>query len=68
MNFWMLDVTKMFVNYIGTICNVKAYSDDLSFETMVLEGEVKIEGKLFIDFVKKISVKKQQVFKLNYTS
>ena len=53
---------------IGTIFNVKAYSDDLSFETMVIEGEVQIEGKLTIDSDKsqKISVKKQQIFKLNY--
>lgn len=53
---------------IGTIFNVKAYSDDLSFETMVIEGEVTIEGKLIIDSDKpqKVSVKKQQVFKLNY--
>nr|MBA3285773.1 FecR family protein [Nitrosopumilus sp.] len=53
---------------IGTIFNVKAYSDDLSFETMVIEGEVEIEGKLRIDSDKpqKISVKKQQIFKLNY--
>lgn len=53
---------------IGTIFNVKAYSDDLSFETMVIEGEVEIEGKLKIDSDKpqKISVKKQQIFKLNY--
>lgn len=55
---------------IGTVFNVKAYSDDLSFETMVMEGEVIIEGKLTIDSDKpqKISVKKQQVFKLNYAS
>ena len=53
---------------IGTIFNVKAYSDDLSFETMVIEGEVEIEGKLKIDSDKpqKVSVKKQQIFKLNY--
>ncbi len=53
---------------IGTIFNVKAYSDDPSFETMVIEGEVEIEGKLKIDSDKpqKISVKKQQIFKLNY--
>lgn len=55
---------------IGTVFNVKAYSDDLSFETMVVEGEVQIEGKLTIDSNKpqKVSVKKQQVFKLNYAS
>lgn len=53
---------------IGTIFNVKAYSDDLCFETMVIEGEVEIEGKLKIDSDKpqKVSVKKQQIFKLNY--
>jgi outer membrane lipoprotein-sorting protein len=35
---------------------------------MVIEGEVQIEGKLTIDSDKsqKISVKKQQIFKLNY--
>lgn len=55
---------------IGTIFNVKAYSEDLSFETMVIEGEVQIEGKLNIDSdnAQKVSVKKQQVFKLNYAS
>ncbi|MDP3469058.1 MAG: FecR family protein [Daejeonella sp.] len=55
---------------IGTVFNVKAYSDDLSFETMVIEGEVQIEGKLNIDSdnAQKVSVKKQQVFKLNYAS
>lgn len=53
---------------IGTIFNVKAYSDDLSFETMVVEGEVEIEGKLKIDSDKpqKVSVKEQQIFKLNF--
>ena len=37
---------------------------------MVIEGEVQIEGKLTIDSdnAQKISVKKQQVFKLNYAS
>ncbi len=55
---------------IGTVFNVKAYSDDLSFETMVIEGEVQIEGKLNIDSdnAQKVRVKKQQVFKLNYAS
>lgn len=53
---------------IGTIFNVKAYSDDLSFETMVIEGEVQVEGKLAIDSDKSqvISVKQRQVLKLNY--
>lgn len=53
---------------IGTIFNVKAYSDDFSFETMVIEGEVQVEGKLSIDSDKSqmISVKQQQVLKLNY--
>ncbi len=53
---------------IGTTFNVKAYADDLSFETTVIEGEVSIEGKVLIDSDKTqtISVKKQQVFKLNY--
>ena len=53
---------------IGTIFNVKAYPDDLSFETMVIEGEVQVEGKLSIDSDKSqmISVKQQQVLKLNY--
>ena len=55
---------------IGTIFNVKAYSDDLSFETMVIEGEIQVEGKLSIDSDKSqmISVKQQQVLKLNYAS
>lgn len=55
---------------IGTIFNVKSYSDDLSFETMVIEGEVQVEGQLSIDSDKSqmISVKKQQVLKLNYAS
>ncbi len=53
---------------IGTIFNVKAYPDDLSFETLVIEGEVLIEGKLLInsDKPQTVSVKKQQVLKLNY--
>lgn len=53
---------------IGTIFNVKAYADDLSFETMVIEGEVQVEGKLAIDSDKSqmISVKQQQILKLNY--
>lgn len=53
---------------IGTVFNVKAYPDDLSFETMVIEGEVQVEGKLSIDSDKSqmISVKQQQVLKLNY--
>lgn len=53
---------------IGTIFNVKAYAYDLSFETTVVEGEVQVEGKLAIDSDKSqvISVKQQQVLKLNY--
>ncbi|HEY1060640.1 MAG TPA: FecR family protein [Daejeonella sp.] len=53
---------------IGTIFNVKAYANDLSFETTVIEGEVQVEGKLAIDSDKSqvISVKQQQVLKLNY--
>ena len=56
------------INDIGTIFNVKAYPDDLSFETTVIEGEVSIEGKLLIDFDKSqvVSVKEKQVLKLNY--
>jgi len=54
---------------IGTVFNVKAYPEDLSFETMVIEGEVQVEGKLSIDSDKSqmISVKQQQVLKLNYS-
>lgn len=53
---------------IGTIFNVKAYSDDLEFETAVIEGEVSIEGKLSLnsDKAELVSVKKQQVLRLNY--
>lgn len=53
---------------IGTIFNVKAYSDDLEFETAVIEGEVSIEGKLSLnsDKAEIVSVKQQQVIKLNY--
>lgn len=67
---FILNTDNYTIRDIGTIFNVKAYSDDLSFETMVIEGEVQIEGKLTIDSDKpqKISVKKQQVFKLNYAS
>lgn len=67
---FVVNTSSYTIHDIGTIFNVKAYSDDLSFETMVLEGEVVIEGKLNIDSDKpqKVSVKKQQVFKLNYAS
>lgn len=67
---FVVNTSSYTIRDIGTIFNVKAYSDDLSFETMVLEGEVVIEGKLNIDSDKpqKVSVKKQQVFKLNYAS
>ncbi|MES3017714.1 MAG: FecR family protein [Bacteroidota bacterium] len=53
---------------IGTIFNVKAYSDDLEFETAVIQGEVSIEGKLSLnsDKAEIVSVKQQQVLKLNY--
>ncbi|WP_079701088.1 FecR family protein [Daejeonella lutea] len=53
---------------IGTIFNVKAYADDLEFETAVIEGEVSIEGKLSLnsDKAETVSVKQQQVLKLNY--
>jgi len=53
---------------IGTIFNVKAYHGDLSFETTVIEGEVQVEGKLTLnsDQSQVISVKQQQVLKLNY--
>lgn len=53
---------------IGTVFNVKAYSDDFEFETAVIEGEVSIEGRLSLNSEKaeKLSVKRQQVLKLNY--
>ena len=53
---------------IGTVFNVKAYSDDFDFETAVIEGEVSIEGRLSLNSEKSetVSVKKQQVIKLNY--
>lgn len=53
---------------IGTIFNVKAYADDLEFETAVIEGEVSIEGRLSLNSDNKetVSVKRQQVLKLNY--
>lgn len=58
------------IHDIGTVFNVKAYPDDLSFETTVIEGEVSIEGKLMInsDKLQTVSVKKQQVMKLNYAA
>lgn len=67
---FILNTDNYTIRDIGTIFNVKAYSDDLSFETMVIEGEVQIEGKLTVDSDKsqKISVKKQQIFKLNYAN
>lgn len=67
---FIVNTSSYTIRDIGTIFNVKAYSDDLSFETMVLEGEVVIEGKLNIDSDKpqKVLVRKQQVFKLNYAS
>lgn len=53
---------------IGTIFNIKAYSDDLEFEAAVIEGEVSIEGKLSLNSEKAetLSVKQQQVLRLNY--
>lgn len=65
---FIVNTSNYTIRDIGTIFNVKAYSDDLSFETMVLEGEVQVEGKLTIDSDKSqvIAVKQQQVLKLNY--
>jgi transmembrane sensor len=56
------------INDIGTVFNVKAYPEDFTFETTVIEGEVSIEGNMLIDSDKPqvVSVKKNQVFKLNY--
>lgn len=54
---------------IGTIFNIKAYSDDFEFETAVIEGEVSVEGTISgnSNRVETISVTKQQVLKLNYS-
>ncbi|MDP2413501.1 FecR family protein [Daejeonella sp.] len=67
---FIVNANNYTIRDIGTIFNVKAYPDDLSFETMVIEGEVQVEGKLSIDSDKSqmISVKQQQVLKLNYSS
>jgi transmembrane sensor len=52
---------------IGTVFNVKAYSDDLELETAVIEGEVSVENKVAdASKTRSISVKKQQVLKLSY--
>lgn len=66
---FIVNTGKYIIRDIGTIFNVKAYADDLSFETMVIEGEVQVEGKLTLDSDKSqvISVKQQQVLKLNYS-
>ena len=67
---FIVNTDQYTIRDIGTIFNVKAYADDVSFETLVIEGEVEIEGKLRIDSDKpqKVSVKKQQIFKINYAS
>lgn len=53
---------------IGTVFNVKAYSDDSELETAVIEGEVSVEGRISLNAEKseKISVREKQVLKLNY--
>jgi transmembrane sensor len=65
---FIVKTNRHVIRDIGTIFNVKAYSDDLEFETAVIEGEVAIEGKLSLnsDKAEKVSVKQQQVLKLNY--
>lgn len=67
---FIVNTDQYTIRDIGTIFNVKAYADDVSFETLVIEGEVEIEGKLRIDSDKpqKVSVKKHQIFKINYAS
>lgn len=67
---FIVNTDQYIIRDIGTIFNVKAYADDVSFETLVIEGEVEIEGKLRIDSDKpqKVAVKKQQIFKINYAS
>lgn len=67
-NPFIVKTNRHTIRDIGTIFNVKAYSDDLEFETAVIEGEVSIEGKLSLnsDKAETVSVKQQQVLKLNY--
>lgn len=65
---FIVKTSRHTIRDIGTVFNVKAYSDDLEFETAVIEGEVSIEGKLSLnsDKTETVSVKQQQVLKLNY--
>jgi ferric-dicitrate binding protein FerR (iron transport regulator) len=65
---FIVKTSRHTIRDIGTIFNVKAYADDLEFETAVIEGEVSIEGKLSLNSNKAemVSVKQQQVLKLNY--
>ena len=65
---FIVKTSRHTIRDIGTIFNVKAYSDDLEFETAVIEGEVSIEGKLSLnsDKAEIVSVKQRQVLKLNY--
>lgn len=60
--------TKHFtIRDIGTVFNIKAYSDDPSFEATVIEGKISVEGKIskHDEENSKVFLEKQQVLKIN---
>jgi transmembrane sensor len=67
-NIPFLIKTKHFtIRDIGTIFNIKSYSDDSSLVVTVIEGKVSVEGKLSSqdDENSKVFLEKKQVLKIN---
>lgn len=67
-NIPFLVKTKHFtIRDIGTVFNIKAYSDEPSFEATVVEGKISVEGKLskHDEENSKVFLEKKQVLKIN---
>lgn len=64
---FIVKTNRFTIRDIGTVFNVKAYSEDAMFETVVFTGEVSVEGKLTqgSNADQKVFLKKQQVLKIN---
>jgi transmembrane sensor len=67
-NIPFLIKTKRFtIRDIGTVFNIKSYSDDSSLVVTVIEGKISVEGKLSThdDENSKVFLEKKQVLKIN---
>ncbi|WP_353138913.1 FecR domain-containing protein [Pseudopedobacter sp.] len=63
---FIVNAKGFLIRDIGTIFNIKAYSDDQGFEASVLEGEISVEGQLSKEESKpsKVIVSANQILKI----